>query len=419
VKGWCEVDAGPMGRGAVATRPLGAGERIHHETAVALALEPAHRVVVEHDPIGAYVEALDAAAREHAIDTTVLRLAARLVLVRHERVERLVAPPLPEIARAAAAAASAAVAPLLSVEPATLLTSIARVNANAFAFAADVDPTVPLGMAIVPLCSRFNHACWPNCAISNHGVEYQIRALRPIEEGEPLTLPYIGLVEARGARRAKLRAQRGFDCACSRCANPSSAMELAVGGVRCEGGGDWHPSEPGPDWRCATCGAGAEAVAAVEARAYHWLRQGNGVSESDEFDAEVTRAALEILVEKCDALLSPHHAVTFQLLAPLVNACVELSDHAARLTYVQRMAEIGARALPEHSIERAGLHLALADAMMHAFNADPEQIVLIGEAHALLAKRLRAYEICCGPRHPAARQATKVSQGSGSGERSG
>lgn len=397
-----------MGRGAVAIRALRAGEVVHAETAVALALEPAHRADLEHDPIAAHVMALDAAAAKHGLDSTVLRLAARLVKVRHESVDRLTAPDLPTAAEAVCTAVAADVAARLEVEPAELEQAIRRVNANAFAFAADVDPTLALGMAIVPGASRLNHGCWPNCAIANHGVEYQIRALRSIEEGEPLTLPYIGLIETRAARRAKLRHERGFECACARCADPGSDLELAVGGIRCPEGGAMHPSDPGPDWRCPACDADADAVLEVETTAYQWLRQGNGVFDSAEFEADVTRAALEILIEKCDAALSPHHAVTFQLLAPLVNTCIDLEDHAGRLAAVTRMAEIAERALPEHSIELAGIHLAHADAMMHAFNADPQELMLVGEAHALLARRLHAYEICCGPRHPAARQATKL-----------
>lgn len=405
---WVEVDAPAMGRGAVAQRALNTGECVHQETAVALAVEPPHRDDVEGDPIREHTAALDAAADRHHVDSTVLRLAARLVLVKHERVERLVAPPLPEYARQAAEGVAAEVAGLLGVEPAELVASIARANANAFAFGADIDPTFSLGMAIVPQAARLNHSCWPNCAISNHGVVYQIRVLRPVGEGEPLTLPYIGLVDTRAARRAKLLTERGFECACARCADPTSELELAIGGVRCEKGGPLHPSAPGPEWRCPACGADEEAVTAVEAQAYRWLRQGRGVYDAAEFDAEVSRAALEILIGKCDAALSPLHAVTFQLLAPLVNCCIEMEDHASRLRYVKRMAEIAERGLPEHSIELAGVHLALADAMMHAFNADPEELMMVAEAHALLAKRLRAYEVCCGPRHPAARQATKV-----------
>ncbi len=405
---WVEVDALDMGRGAVAQRSFRAGECVHQETAVALAVEPPHRDDVEGDPIREHTAAIDAAAEKHHVDSTVLRLAARLVLVKHERVERLVAPPLPDYARKAAENVSADVAGLLDVEPAELVASIARANANAFAFAADVDPTFSLGMAIVPQAARLNHSCWPNSAISNHGVVYQIRVLRVVEEGEPLTLPYIGLVDTRAARRAKLLAERGFECACPRCADPTSDLELAIGGVLCEKGGPHHPSAAGAEWRCPACGADEAAVSEIEQQAYHWLRQGRGVYDAAEFDAEVSRAAIEILLEKCDAVLSPLHAVTFQLLAPLVNCCIEMEDHKARLAFVQRMAAIAEVCLPEHSIELAGVHLALADAMMHAFNADPEELMMVADAHALLALRLRAYEVCCGPRHPAAREATKV-----------
>lgn len=92
--------------------------------------------------------------------------------------------------------------------------------------------------------SRFNHSCAPNCTSVDPGtkadgsarsagtVEVAFLPLRPITEGEELTLSYLpSKLEAMGGviRRRHLWLSRGFLCQCELCSQPQDFMRR----VRC------------------------------------------------------------------------------------------------------------------------------------------------------------------------------------------
>ncbi|CAE8622522.1 unnamed protein product [Polarella glacialis] len=76
------------------------------------------------------------------------------------------------------------------------------------------------GLALHLVASTVNHACEPNCALQSGLALAEIRgwavlqALRPLAEGEEVSIEYVG----RGAdRHDELLEQWGFDCACRHC----------------------------------------------------------------------------------------------------------------------------------------------------------------------------------------------------------
>ena len=87
---------------------------------------------------------------------------------------------------------------------------------NAFTF---VSPThEPIGIAIDPLVSVANHSCDPNCIIMCDGPSVFIRTLKPMKEGEEITISYCESNQPYWKRQQGLKAKYYFDCRCSKCA---------------------------------------------------------------------------------------------------------------------------------------------------------------------------------------------------------
>ncbi|CCW66619.1 unnamed protein product [Phytomonas sp. Hart1] len=86
-----------------------------------------------------------------------------------------------------------------------------------------------LGKAMYAIGSLFNHACDPNCFASFVGgprgssPKLVVRAIRPIMEGEELTLAYAGIdafhFHSMRNRLQTLRNRYGFICRCTTCVN--------------------------------------------------------------------------------------------------------------------------------------------------------------------------------------------------------
>ncbi|CDJ65680.1 hypothetical protein, conserved [Eimeria necatrix] len=81
-------------------------------------------------------------------------------------------------------------------------------------------PLLPfIGWGLFQLGSMTNHSCWPNAEsdfpLSKPALE--VRALRPIKNGEEVTVSYIDEALPLHERRQILQANYGFSCTCPRC----------------------------------------------------------------------------------------------------------------------------------------------------------------------------------------------------------
>ncbi|KAF9463364.1 hypothetical protein BDZ94DRAFT_1361298 [Collybia nuda] len=79
--------------------------------------------------------------------------------------------------------------------------------------------------AVCPAISRINHSCSPN---SEHqwyleSMSYHIRALRTIERGEQIFIPYTTPFQSRRERQAELCSKYNFSCTCPCCSLPKQA----------------------------------------------------------------------------------------------------------------------------------------------------------------------------------------------------
>jgi hypothetical protein len=79
-----------------------------------------------------------------------------------------------------------------------------------------------VGSGIFPAACRINHACDNNGQKSwNEGIKrHTVHALRDIEEGEEITITYLGVLNNRRTRQEALRQKFKFTCKCDLCSLP-------------------------------------------------------------------------------------------------------------------------------------------------------------------------------------------------------
>lgn len=93
--------------------------------------------------------------------------------------------------------------------------------------------------AVYRTLSRFNHSCAPNCTWSfAHESESKpgegaaavtVRAIKPVREGDELTISYVDPTVGRAERREQLWAKYRFECACHLCAGARNANRQLPG----------------------------------------------------------------------------------------------------------------------------------------------------------------------------------------------
>ncbi|EJD41300.1 hypothetical protein AURDEDRAFT_186645 [Auricularia subglabra TFB-10046 SS5] len=85
----------------------------------------------------------------------------------------------------------------------------------------------PLAAAVYPAASRsLNHSCASNAVplfvfAPATPPRMEVVLVRDVAPGDEITIPYIDPALAPSARRERLRASYGFECACARCITPS------------------------------------------------------------------------------------------------------------------------------------------------------------------------------------------------------
>ena len=93
--------------------------------------------------------------------------------------------------------------------------------------------------AVYRTLSRFNHSCAPNCTWSfaheseskpgEGAASVTVRAIKPVREGDELTISYVDPTVGRAERREQLWAKYRFECACHLCAGPRDANRQLPG----------------------------------------------------------------------------------------------------------------------------------------------------------------------------------------------
>jgi hypothetical protein len=129
-------------------------------------------------------------------------------------------------------------------------------------------------VCLFPHFSLLNHDCSPNAVhlTLQSGALVVVRAVRPINAGQPLSISYLGRPQLRplGERRMALQEGYGFKCACARCEREEQALaeagwgELAAAAAAGQNGGKKKTTTTTSATTTAAREAAAEAAAAAE-----------------------------------------------------------------------------------------------------------------------------------------------------------
>lgn len=96
------------------------------------------------------------------------------------------------------------------------------------------------GAGLFPLCSSFNHSCYPNAVWRPLDGALVVISTRNIAAGEEVCVSYHDLTEPGFKRKRHLMRSHGFECCCMRCtAKPGSALletERTYFGLICPSG---------------------------------------------------------------------------------------------------------------------------------------------------------------------------------------
>lgn len=201
-----------------------------------------------HKPDCRAVAGLPAEARQHVEPSTMLAVRVAWLFIRERqspRVQRIAtllsnAAHLTEAGTAALNAEAMLASRILFLQEAPdtqyvsvpFLTSIlATVATNAIGICETTEYT-DIGVGLYDRLALLNHSCDPNCVVVFERTNAVLRAVKPIDAGEQLTISYIDRATDRNERRKQLAARYHFECACARCAGPPGADVFDVA-LRC------------------------------------------------------------------------------------------------------------------------------------------------------------------------------------------
>jgi hypothetical protein len=275
-----------------------------------------------------------------------------------------------------------------------------RVNNNAHALALPQFTNIHYGFGLFPLCSIFNHSCYPNCTFSNAGAKLQIRTIRTAQKNEELTVNYISLYAAAPARRLELLQSKKFHCNCRRCVlQPTNEEEKAkfladqyLGAVLCQSRANcegiyrlqrpitiespsnsdkWDPESIKPVLVCSNCGCRADmpALSKLEMTARERCESLIQQYSSGVYTANVLRQNFELSIAEFSSKLHRNHEFFFNLLLPLINCYSQLKEFKMKLDCVQRAIEMSEAISPANFPPLANYYQAAADTLQSLINS--------------------------------------------------
>ncbi|GAM19370.1 hypothetical protein SAMD00019534_025450 [Acytostelium subglobosum LB1] len=119
------------------------------------------------------------------------------------------------MSRAATALLTKATIPTVDIEKSKIvLDYLSKSSRNAFQVGGG---RMEKGVAMYPFISLLNHSCQPNAVQLFCGSICEVRALRPIKQGEEILICYCTQEQSHEERREVLKDYFFFDCACPKC----------------------------------------------------------------------------------------------------------------------------------------------------------------------------------------------------------
>lgn len=219
------------------------------------------------------------------------------------------------------------------------------VNCNRVALLSELsDATV--GSGIYSPMFLLNHECAPTCCYVN-GIQGRdlrqltVRAMRPIEPGQQLSITYLSELHLpRLERRSQLLRKYFFSCGCSRCCEPltPAALDALVELCRCLEPGCVGVLLPGSGCvECSTCGASCstndlkQRTDAIKAKHNKALAKQSPAAKL---------AALEKLLQSARKQLQfPTHWIGFSLVCAARILCAQVGETRKELEYLEEMGQ--------------------------------------------------------------------------------
>eukprot|EP00698_Gefionella_okellyi_P017949 TRINITY_DN532_c0_g1_i1.p2 TRINITY_DN532_c0_g1~~TRINITY_DN532_c0_g1_i1.p2 ORF type:complete len:492 (+),score=56.36 TRINITY_DN532_c0_g1_i1:74-1549(+) len=267
----------------------------------------------------------------------------------------------------------------------------------------------PVGVGLLGIGSLFNHSCMPNCvfAAGKDGTVV-FRAVRYIPKDEEITVAYCDLYQTRDMRRQALLNTKYFTCACVRCNEPfAESQDRQLAGVLCgRKGCQDSVFLPEPTvYRCENCKRTvplsevedviANATACAE-RARNIYSTGDRVRARVEFERFMKEHACK---------LHRMHALTFDVLTPLMNCCARTDDVVGAINHCRTIIACMERSPLDMSLSIANYWENVADLCQHLASVTPPVLATrySKQAKEALAACVRIRTVCCGADHPLSR----------------
>lgn len=235
------------------------------------------------------------------------------------------------------------------------------------------------GSGLFLVACILEHACNPNCSFTTHGDKIWLTAIRPVREGDRLSIDYgNNFYMPTAERRVELEDTYEFACSCEACTTlpdlcrafrcPSSTCCGGREGKVCPrgDGGDEDENRSPKDWVCLSCGheCTEEEIA--------------GLLEGEEAFTEALETAAEdgIGVEDIDKLVAEAkviHPSHFAIFWALDATAKGLSENGAAATVAaaaeaawSRVVALADESLPEFHHEKVVYWDSLAQARVVA-----------------------------------------------------
>lgn len=153
---------------------------------------------------------------------------------------------------------------------------------------------------------RMEHNCSPNCSFTTYDAQLWMTAIKPIAEGDALSIDYGNFFyRPTEERMSSLLESYGFMCTCDAClVLPDVTRSFQCPVKSCKDGVVWPYPKPSAeplvspedlefDWKCTTCSATASKAAVAKFLAAEQNLLDNGFPESlEEVDALVAEGVL-------------------------------------------------------------------------------------------------------------------------------
>ncbi|POM58046.1 LOW QUALITY PROTEIN: Hypothetical protein PHPALM_37362 [Phytophthora palmivora] len=240
---------------------------------------------------------------------------------------------------------------------------------------------------------RMEHNCFPNCSFTTFDSTLWMTAIRPIAQGDALSIDYGNFFyRPTPERQESLLESYGFVCTCEACISrpdPTRAVRCQSGNCQdgvmmpwpVRGSNGIGPDQLQLEWRCQMCGKVANAAEQTRILTAEQELLENGFPESlDEIDAVVRRGVLH-----------ERHYLLFWALDNIGCEAAATTAFQAEAQHRHALAQIWERIITYMNVVVPTAH---HEKTIYYDNLAQVQVVL-GDLGAASQAYARAYEVSC------------------------